>query len=580
MTQLIFLGAKNKVTGEYVYPKIANKKDKYICPDCEKDLIVCKGEIRADHFRHKVDTIKPCNYYNNPTESQIHKDAKLLMKTLLDKKTKIIFERNCCSCKYIEEINITEISETSKIELEHRFEYNGLKIADIAHIDNGEIKEIFEIFNSHKTQSENRPEPWFEIDALTLINLVNESNNEVCREIKIPCIRCKKCILCKVKENIKLRQEIKQDIEVKQDIEKAKKILKKWLLIADEKRLYTNFSDLQIYYTSNMEEEHAVVIDYPIVVSDNIDSMTYAWVNWNTGVGSITPTYEDCIKRKYNVLSMIDVVCTHKGSPKYFFNVYHTKPLLKKDFGKLSNILFENIFVDNYLIEIDAVWILNQVSQPNILKINKWCYNTTSEKGKIIEKNYIPETNTKLETDYIKIIKNILIKNIESKKNRLVELCKYGIKNINLEKYGIENINLETESDYNLLKSIDNEIIIEALKYKCNKKCVFCNKNTLKLDFIKHDEKYYDMYFKKIMILRTNQTETEMSDRTLCVSNILKTELFDYMFICHSCTGKIKTNDFFDKFINQVFDVPYTLTKKQTDILEKIKKMCLPINEI
>jgi competence CoiA-like predicted nuclease len=57
MAQLISLGAKNKVTGEYVYLKIANKKDNYICPDCEKDLIVCQGEIRAHYFRHKVDTI-------------------------------------------------------------------------------------------------------------------------------------------------------------------------------------------------------------------------------------------------------------------------------------------------------------------------------------------------------------------------------------------------------------------------------------------------------------------------------------------------------------------------------------------
>ncbi len=194
MAQLITLGAKNKLTGEYIYPKIANKKDKYICPDCEKDLIVCKGEIRVHHFRHKVDTINPCNHYNSPTESEIHKDAKLLMKTLLDKKTKIMFIRKCCSCKQNEEINIKEMSETSKIELEHRFFYNGIKIADVAHVDNGEIKEIFEICNSHKTQSENRPDPWYEIDALTLINLVNESNTET---IKIPCIRCEKCEKCK-----------------------------------------------------------------------------------------------------------------------------------------------------------------------------------------------------------------------------------------------------------------------------------------------------------------------------------------------------------------------------------------------
>ena len=77
------LGAINKQTSEYVYPKIANKKDEYSCPDCRKDLILCQGELRVHHFRHKVDSINPCHYYNKPIESQIHKYAKLLMKNLL-----------------------------------------------------------------------------------------------------------------------------------------------------------------------------------------------------------------------------------------------------------------------------------------------------------------------------------------------------------------------------------------------------------------------------------------------------------------------------------------------------------------
>jgi hypothetical protein len=39
MSQLLSLGAINKVTSEYVYPKIANKKDEYICPDCNKESL-------------------------------------------------------------------------------------------------------------------------------------------------------------------------------------------------------------------------------------------------------------------------------------------------------------------------------------------------------------------------------------------------------------------------------------------------------------------------------------------------------------------------------------------------------------
>lgn len=194
MSQLLSLGAINKVTGEYVYPKIANKKDEYICPDCNKDLILCQGEIKVHHFRHKVDSINnPCHHYSKPTESQIHKDAKMLMKTLLENKTHIQFIRECASCKISSEINLPEITEGSTIILEHRFNYEDeLRIADVAHTLNGEIKCIYEICHTHKTCSKNRPEHWVEIDAISLLTLVN-TNNE---PLIINCIRCEKCEKC------------------------------------------------------------------------------------------------------------------------------------------------------------------------------------------------------------------------------------------------------------------------------------------------------------------------------------------------------------------------------------------------
>lgn len=199
MSQLLSLGAINKLTGEYVYPKIANKKDEYICPECNKDLILVQGEIRVHHFRHKVDSINPCHHYSKPTESQIHKDAKMLMKTLLENKTHIQFIRECVSCKISAEINLPEITEGSIITLEHRFNYDDeLRIADVAHTLNGEIKGIYEICHTHKTCSENRPEPWVEIDANSLLTLVN-TNNE---PLIINCVRCEKCNLCMVKELI------------------------------------------------------------------------------------------------------------------------------------------------------------------------------------------------------------------------------------------------------------------------------------------------------------------------------------------------------------------------------------------
>jgi hypothetical protein len=202
MLQLLSLGAINKLTGEYIYPKIANKKDEYICYECNKDLILCKGEIKNPYFRHKVDNNNQCHNYSNPTETQIHKDGKLLMKHLLEKKIKISFIRNCICCKKSEEFEIPEITEKSNIKLEHRFEFNGVKIADIAYIDDNDLLCIIEICNSHKTSSEKRPEPWFEINAETLIKKANDNN--LLSSIQIPCIRSEKCEDCIQNEKLNL----------------------------------------------------------------------------------------------------------------------------------------------------------------------------------------------------------------------------------------------------------------------------------------------------------------------------------------------------------------------------------------
>ena len=57
---------------------------------CNKDLILCKGDIRIHHFRHKIDCVNPCHHYSSPTESQIHKDGKMVLKHLLETKFKFL----------------------------------------------------------------------------------------------------------------------------------------------------------------------------------------------------------------------------------------------------------------------------------------------------------------------------------------------------------------------------------------------------------------------------------------------------------------------------------------------------------
>lgn len=98
MTHHFSMGAINKLTNEYEYPKIAQKGKKYICPECKKDVNFCKGQIKQPYFAHKK-TESPCYYYDKPSESQIHKDAKHLLKTLLHRPKRKMRQTFCKKIK-------------------------------------------------------------------------------------------------------------------------------------------------------------------------------------------------------------------------------------------------------------------------------------------------------------------------------------------------------------------------------------------------------------------------------------------------------------------------------------------------
>ena len=186
------LGALKCGTKEYVYPKIASKLDKYECPECNRELILRQGNIRIHHFAH-LTAIDPCNYFTKPTESAIHKNAKLLLKQLLETNIGVSFVRKCKCCEKTELYEIPERDVNSNIYIEYRFDYNGLKIADVAFIENNEIICLFEIYNTHKTDKANRPEPWFEINASALITQVNSNGND---KLIVQCVRDELCDEC------------------------------------------------------------------------------------------------------------------------------------------------------------------------------------------------------------------------------------------------------------------------------------------------------------------------------------------------------------------------------------------------
>ena len=64
-----------------------------------------------------------------------------------------------------------------------------------------------------KLVSENRPEPWFEIKAETLIKIANDNS---LTSLQIPCIRCEKCEVCIEIENSNLKDNnIEKYVRVK-----------------------------------------------------------------------------------------------------------------------------------------------------------------------------------------------------------------------------------------------------------------------------------------------------------------------------------------------------------------------------
>lgn len=190
-------GAINKQTSQYVLPDKGSKSHEYICPDCNKDLILCKGKIRKPYFRHKVDKEDPCTYYTNPSETQIHKDAKLRFKELFETK-KIKVNRECQKCKKTEQQSLPNICNKSKICIEYKFEYNeSTKFADVAYLKDGKMTQIYEICQTHKTKENNRPEPWFEFNAGDIIELSKKEDNY----LEINCIRDKYCDECKYKNS-------------------------------------------------------------------------------------------------------------------------------------------------------------------------------------------------------------------------------------------------------------------------------------------------------------------------------------------------------------------------------------------
>lgn len=193
---VLLMGAFKKGSREYVAPSCAQKDDQYECPDCRKDVIFRKGSVRTPHFAHKKADEEVCPYYNRPGESQLHNDAKLLLQTTLNSRRAITILSHCCSryCEYsLLSWAIPPFTDTS---VEYRFQYkNGYRVADVVCLEGDKIACVFEIRHTHKTKEGDRPEPWFEFDATSLQNIINDATNHN-EQIVLGCTRQRFCENC------------------------------------------------------------------------------------------------------------------------------------------------------------------------------------------------------------------------------------------------------------------------------------------------------------------------------------------------------------------------------------------------
>ena len=173
-------------TGVLVDPRDARRDTKYSCPSCSGEVIFAEGEIQVAHFRHKS-LSTDCTHYSS-SESMVHLEAKqMLTRILEERRCSIEIERECKKCHLPFGTLIEPLDPTTVPIMEWGFEHNGRRRrADIACIqEDGTIEMIFEICHTNPTMCENRPEPWYELDATDVRSALSASGNIK----KLRCIR-------------------------------------------------------------------------------------------------------------------------------------------------------------------------------------------------------------------------------------------------------------------------------------------------------------------------------------------------------------------------------------------------------
>ena len=204
--------ALNILTGTYQSPIFADKKYEYMCPDpsCNEKVFLKKGEKNIPHFCHKKNT--NCKRYDTAaTESELHKEAKHILRDLLSRDYNVFFEKKCkgclnSSCETTSLRQCNKLNENEKIHEEYNFTFDDRNLtADLAKVshqdDISEIEELYEIYNTHRTQEKDRPSyiRWYEVKAEEVCNKVTQIKED--KKIILKCNRVWQCEQCNLADD-------------------------------------------------------------------------------------------------------------------------------------------------------------------------------------------------------------------------------------------------------------------------------------------------------------------------------------------------------------------------------------------
>ena len=205
------LGATDTRTGYLLFPNVAEKRGEYACPECRHRVLLCRGEKVMAYFRHEIsnEAKAECKHYSHPSESTIHRNAKeqlsQVLADVLRKGTPLTIYRECDKCNKMEDVQEITMAPTTTIHQEYVFTFRGdKKRGDVVCMDGLNMRYVFEIWNSNRTQEGDRPEPWFDLYADRILMKVAE--HALTKEpLRLPCNRKHLCKACDNEGRVGLR---------------------------------------------------------------------------------------------------------------------------------------------------------------------------------------------------------------------------------------------------------------------------------------------------------------------------------------------------------------------------------------